>query len=209
MFIYKDKIIEIKKITFENIDKFLFFFNLLLPETKDKEIKIKQKSKKIFKFTVKNLVDIICEPKIKPFFISEYMYVLTNILKEVKIYDILKKIEGAKDSEKSALTPKGEKIFKSDYTNLYSNSFYKYFLKYIPCFETEFKSKMGFLEYEEIVTELEKNRLKNVMQNIFNSACGFGGGEDYIKEIKKNIEELEKFGFDEKKFREDLLGVGG
>ena len=68
---------------------------------------------------------------------------------------------------------------------------------------------MGFLEYEEIVTELEKNRLKNVMQNIFNSACGFGGGEDYIKEIKKNIEDLEKYGFDEKKFRNDLLGVGG
>lgn len=212
MFVYKNKLVTVKKITFSNMEKFLFFISILLPEIKDKTIVYKQKSKRAFKFVVKNLIDLICEPKIKPFFLVEYMYILQQITIFTKLYDILEKVENTKDTdkEKEIKTEKGEIIYKSQYTRLYLDNYYKFFLKYIPCFEDDFKKNIGFLEYEELINELEKNRLENNLQQIFNIGSGFGGAEETIKETQKRIKELDKFGFDEKRFREDLLfGIGG
>ena len=210
MFLFKNKLVTVDKITFSNIDRFLFFITLLIPEIKEKQIIFKQKNKRLFKIAIQELIRIICYPNnIKPFFLKEHIYILSNIVQFTKLYDILDKINksASGEKEKEIITEKGEVIYKSDYIKTYLDTYYKHFLRYIDCFETDFRNKVGFLEYEELIATLEKRRLERQLETIYSVGCGFGGGEESVKNIEKAIKEIEEIGFDKKRFTDDLLGV--
>lgn len=216
MFYWKGKIIFCKKITFYILDSYLVYFNGLMPVLQDNILTFKQKNKRLFKFFVWELSKIICNPlPKKPHFLKSYISLLTYLVNRTYFIDIYKRYQSLKDKkeEDKIVTVDNKEIKKEDYIKSYINSAYKYLLNYTHWTEEDFKNNVGFLEYDEIIAEFEKKRIRNNLNtlNILVTSLSSLFKKDYVsdysRELEENLKELNDIGFDREGFRSAMLGV--
>lgn len=197
---------KINKITFENIEHFLYFVSLLNIEKKDNNYIFKQSNVRIFKYAVKHIIKLLCDKKVRLYFLSDYIQAIENICNYVGLKSILEKIEKYKiESEQNY--PKDQILSKEDYTNIQLDSFYSNFLLYEYISYEQFR-KINFLDYEEIIGALRRRDIfrKRDLLEVFSTAnSNEEGFEKYIQNMKNELKEISKITFDEDKYNNDIM----
>ena len=209
MFVYKQKVYEIKKVTFGNAERVMLFVMALQPTVDGNHIHFKQKNKKVFRWAVRGLIDTLIEDFPKIWRHKTYMFVLTEIIKATSLHLIVDKFNKQIEAESK------EVIHKSDYTQRFMSDVRRAIMPYGDLTNAELES-IGFLELEEYVAELQKREIRRQQTFMNNLLAVVGcvlskkGGKDFektIRDMNKMYRELDNIGFDELNYMPDLMGA--
>jgi hypothetical protein len=207
MFVYKQKVYEIKKVTFGNAERVMLFVMALQPTVDGNHIHLKQKNKKVFHWAVRGLIDTLIEnfPKIRRH--KSYMFVLTEIIKATSLHLIVDKFNKQMEAESK------EVIHKSDYIQRFMSDVRRAVMPYGDLTTAELES-IGFLELEEYVAELQKREIRrqqtfmNNLLTVVGCVLSKKGGKDFektMRDMNKMYRELDNIGFDEVNYVPDLM----
>lgn len=209
MFVFKGKLYEVKKVTFGNAEKVLFWSMTLLPEIKDNHINFKMTNKKIFKSAVRGLIDLLIDDFPNIHLKSTYSFILKQIVVDTKLNMIIEKFQKANEEESK------QAIHKSDYIQRFMSDVRRAIMPY-QSLTYEEMNNIGFLELEEYVAELQKREIRQqqtFMNNILQcvscvmSKKGAKEFEKYMNEMNKAYRELDNIGFDELNYMPDKMGA--
>jgi len=204
-----------KKITFDILDLFLLCIYSLEPELNDDTILFKQKDKRVFKYAVSKLIDLLYKKQRKPFFLSGYMKKLSTILIETNAIEIIRKIEKYNNEMQTGnKEPVKSKIKKSDFIKSYVNNFWKQWIVYQWIPEEQFLKSISFLEYEELIGCFREKQLGE-RSNFISAlvvAISSAFSKEGLEQEKKNIEEekkkIEEITFDRQAYQNKIVGGG-
>jgi len=206
----------VKKITFNKLDQFLLYLYALEPELNDDTILFKQKDKRVFKYAVNKLIDLLYKKERKPFFLSGYMKKLSAILIKTNAIEIIRKIEKYNNELQSLdkKEPVKSKIKKSDFIKSYVNNFWKQWIVYQWIPEEQFLKSISFLEYEELIGCFREKQLGE-RSNFISAlvvAISSAFSKEGLEQEKKNIEEekkkIEEITFDRQAYQNKIVGGG-
>ena len=209
MFVYKNRLLIVKKVTFGNVEKVLFWVMALLPERKGQVLNFKLKNKKLFRRAVREIAAILIDNCPRIWTVKQMMFVLQHIITETRLELILERYQKTMEEESK------ETVHKSDYMQRFMSDVRRAIMPY-QSLTYEEMNQIGFLELEEYVAELQKREIRR-QQTLMNNllmvvGCVLSkkGGKDFekvMRDLNKAYRELDNIGFDELNYMPDLMGA--
>jgi hypothetical protein len=190
MFAYKNRIINIKPITFNNVNKFYGLVEMFLSIASDKNLIIckHNKKKRIYVHIINQIINEVCIPVLKMHKLKDAVFVYNKIIELTKYEKIKEKILKAKSEyEASNITANGKTYNSNDYFKSEISKNYMSILSYVYIPEKDFL-EIEFLKFEDILKTLSAKDLKDKIFLIDSllTCNSFGDGKAY-KELRSGL----------------------
>jgi hypothetical protein len=165
MFTFKKKIINIRPVTFRNVNTLYGLTEMFLSIAGGKNlVTLNMKKKHIYLAIINQIINMTCDPVFKVKNIKDAIYAYNRIIELTQYEKIREKIEKSKSEyEASNITVNGKTYNSNDYFKSEISRNYMSLLAYIYISEKDFL-EIEFLKFEDI---LKTMTLKDLKEKIF------------------------------------------
>jgi hypothetical protein len=165
MFVFRKKIINLKPVTFNNVNKFYGLVEMFLSIANDNDFIIRKSinKKKIYIHIINEIIKEICCPVIKVRSLKDAVTVYNRIIELTNYEKIKEKILKAKsDYESGNITANGKTYNSNDYFKSEISKNYMSILSYIYISEKDFL-EIEFLKFEDLLKTLTAKDIREKM----------------------------------------------